>query len=41
MLDEGFNIFHGFGAISAAHTESEIRAALDAVEGIAQEWSKF
>jgi glutamate-1-semialdehyde 2,1-aminomutase len=41
MLDKGFNVFHGFGAISAAHTESEIRAALDAVESIAEEWSKF
>jgi glutamate-1-semialdehyde 2,1-aminomutase len=41
MLDKGFNIFHGFGAISAAHTESEIQAALVAVESIAQEWSKF
>jgi glutamate-1-semialdehyde 2,1-aminomutase len=41
MLDKGFNIFHGFGAISAAHSESEIQAALDAVESIAEEWSKF
>ena len=41
MLDKGFNVFHGFGAISAAHTESEIQAALDAVESIAKEWSKF
>jgi len=38
MLEEGFNIFHGFGAISAAHSESEIQAALDAVERIAKKW---
>ncbi len=41
MLDKGFNIFHGFGAISSAHTENEIQAALDAVESIAEEWSRF
>ncbi|MBE0461012.1 MAG: hypothetical protein IBX60_05190 [Candidatus Aminicenantes bacterium] len=38
MLEEGVNIFHGFGAISAAHSESEIQAALDAVERIAKKW---
>ncbi len=41
MLEEGFNIFHGFGAISAAHTESEIQASLDAVERIAKKWKKY
>jgi len=41
MLNEGFNIFHGYGAISAAHTEAEIQASLDAVEKIAKEWGKF
>jgi len=38
MLDEGFNIFHGFGTISSAHTESEIQASLTAVEKIASKW---
>lgn len=38
MLAEGFNIFHGFGAISAAHSEEEIQASLDAVERIAKTW---
>lgn len=41
MLEHGFNIFHGYGAISAAHTESEIQASLDAVEKIAREWHKL
>ncbi len=38
MLQEGFNIFHGYGAISAAHSEEEIQASLDAVERIAKKW---
>jgi glutamate-1-semialdehyde 2,1-aminomutase len=41
MLREGFNIFHGYGAISAAHTEEEIQASLDAVEKIAKEWNTY
>ncbi|MCP2604574.1 aminotransferase class III-fold pyridoxal phosphate-dependent enzyme [Candidatus Aminicenantes bacterium AH-873-B07] len=41
MVNEGFNIFHGFGAISFAHTEEEIQASLDAIERIAQKWSKL
>lgn len=41
MLEEGFNIFHGYGAISAAHTEEEIQASLDAVERIAQRWTGY
>lgn len=41
MLEEGFNIFHGFGALSAAHTDNEIQSSLDAVERIARKWSKF
>jgi len=40
MLEEGFNIFHGYGAISSAHTEDEIQASLDAVERIAKRWKK-
>jgi len=38
MLQEGFNIFHGFGAVSTAHTDEEIQASLDAVERIAKKW---
>ena len=41
MLEEGFNIFHGYGGISAAHTEAEIQASLDAVERIAKKWTKY
>lgn len=41
MLEEGFNIFHGYGAISAAHTEREIQDSLDAVERIAKKWRKY
>jgi glutamate-1-semialdehyde 2,1-aminomutase len=40
MLQEGFNIFHGYGAISAAHSEEEIQASLDAVERIAKKWKR-
>jgi glutamate-1-semialdehyde 2,1-aminomutase len=38
MLNEGFHIFHGYGAISAAHTEEEIQSSLDAIERIAKKW---
>lgn len=41
MLEEGFNIFHGYGSISASHTEKEIQASLDAVERIAKRWRKY
>lgn len=41
MLAEGFNIFHGYGTVSAAHGDEEIQASLDAVERIAKKWSKF
>ena len=41
MLEEGFNVFHGFGAISYAHSEDEIQAALDAAERIAKKWRTF
>jgi len=30
----------GYGAISAAHSDEEIQASLDAVERIAKKWSK-
>lgn len=41
MLEEGFNVFHGFGAISTAHSEKEIQDALDKVEVIAKKWKKM
>ena len=41
MLEEGFNIFHGYGAISAAHTEQEIQDSLAAVGRIAEAWSQM
>jgi glutamate-1-semialdehyde 2,1-aminomutase len=41
MLEEGVNIFHGFGAISAAHSEEDIQFALDAVDRIARKWNRF
>lgn len=41
MLEEGFNVFHGYGAISAAHSEKEIQASLDAVERIAKKWKAY
>jgi len=41
MLNEGFNIFHGYGSISAAHTEGEIQDSLDAVERIARSWKEL
>ena len=41
MLVEGFNVFHGYGTISAAHTEEEIQSSLDAIEKIAQKWTKY
>ena len=41
MLEEGFNTFHGYGQVTAAHTDDEIQASLDAVERIARKWSKY
>jgi len=41
MLEEGFYIFHGYGAISAAHTDEEIQRSLDAAEKIAKKWQKY
>jgi glutamate-1-semialdehyde 2,1-aminomutase len=41
MLNEGFFTFHGFGGISYAHNEEEIKASLEAVERIARHWQKF
>jgi glutamate-1-semialdehyde 2,1-aminomutase len=40
MLQEGFNIFHGYGSISGAHTKKEIQSSLDAVDRIAAKWEK-
>ena len=39
MINKGFNTFHGYGAISYAHTKEEIHASLDAVECIASNWN--
>jgi glutamate-1-semialdehyde 2,1-aminomutase len=41
MLQDGFNIFHGYGAISAAHSDEEIQSSLDAVERIAEKWKSL
>jgi len=41
MINKGFNTFHGYGAISYAHTKEEIQASLDAVECIASNWKKI
>ncbi len=41
MLQEGFYTFHGYGAVSAAHTEEEVQASLDAVERIARHWTGY
>lgn len=38
MIQEGFNVFHGYGSISAAHSDAQIQASLDAVERIARKW---
>ncbi len=40
MILEGFHIFHGYGAVTAAHTEEEVMASLDAVRRIAERWSQ-
>lgn len=41
MLEQGFNTYHGYGAISAAHSDQEIQASLGAVESIAKRWKEF
>jgi len=41
MLEEGFYIFHGYGAISAAHTDEDIQLSLDAAERIAKKWQQY
>jgi glutamate-1-semialdehyde 2,1-aminomutase len=41
MLLEGFNVFHGYGTISYAHTEEEIQNSLAAVENIARKWRDY
>ncbi|MDZ7759261.1 MAG: aminotransferase class III-fold pyridoxal phosphate-dependent enzyme [Desulfovermiculus sp.] len=38
MILEGYHIFHGYGALSLAHTEQEIQGSLQAAEKIAQKW---
>lgn len=39
MMEEGFYTFHGYGGISAAHTEKDIQASLASAERIAKKWS--
>jgi glutamate-1-semialdehyde 2,1-aminomutase len=39
MLNEGFYTFHGYGAISAAHSDEDIQDSLDAVDRIAKKWN--
>lgn len=41
MLNEGYNIFHGYGSISFAHTEKDIRSSLEAVERVAERFKKY
>jgi glutamate-1-semialdehyde 2,1-aminomutase len=41
MLEEGFNIFHGYGTIAYAHSDEEIEESLNAVEKIAIKWQKY
>jgi glutamate-1-semialdehyde 2,1-aminomutase len=41
MLEEGFNIFHGYGTIALAHSDEEIEASLKAVDRIAAKWQKY
>jgi len=41
MLEQGFNIFHGYGTIAFAHSDEEIEASLEAVGRIAAEWKKY
>jgi glutamate-1-semialdehyde 2,1-aminomutase len=40
MLLEGYHIFHGYGALSFAHTEEEVQGSLEAAERIARKWSQ-
>jgi glutamate-1-semialdehyde 2,1-aminomutase len=41
MLEEGFNIFHGYGTIATAHSDEEIEASLKAVDRVATKWQKY
>jgi glutamate-1-semialdehyde 2,1-aminomutase len=41
MLEEGFNIFHGYGTIATAHSDEEIDASLKAADRIASKWKKY
>ncbi len=40
MLLEGYNVFHGYGALSSAHTEEEVQSSLEAAERIARNWNQ-
>jgi glutamate-1-semialdehyde 2,1-aminomutase len=41
MLEEGFNLFHGYGAIALAHSDEEVEASLASVDRIATKWQKY
>ena len=41
MLLKGFHVFHGYGTISTAHSEEEIRGSLEAIEEIALDWRRY
>lgn len=41
MLNEGINICHGFGGVSAAHSNKHIQASLDAVERVARTFLRY
>jgi glutamate-1-semialdehyde 2,1-aminomutase len=41
MLEQGFNIFHGYGTIALAHSDEEIESSLEAVDRIAQKWKSL
>ncbi|MGD9345054.1 MAG: aminotransferase class III-fold pyridoxal phosphate-dependent enzyme [Candidatus Aminicenantes bacterium] len=41
MLEEGFNVFHGYGTIALAHSDREIEASIKAVDRIATKWKKY
>ncbi len=41
MLVEGFHVVHGIGSITAAHTDEDIQALLEAVERVARKWAEY
>jgi glutamate-1-semialdehyde 2,1-aminomutase len=41
MLNEGFNIFHGYGTIAFAHSDEEVQSSLKAADRIATKWKEY